>query len=146
MLKGQHITTLDKSDRVRLPSKLRKSIEDQYGKEIFITSLDGEHVHIFPVFEWKNMTYVAEEGVLQNLTIRTFVLRANRLGIKREIDRWGRILIHKELREKVNLKGKIIVEGAENHLLLKQNALIQKILRLKHERHRFRRQNMESGR
>lgn len=122
MLKGQHITTLDKSGRVRLPSKLRKSIEDQYGKEIFITSLDGEHIHIFPVLEWKNMTYVAEEGVLQNPTIRTFVLRANRLAVKREIDKWGRILIHKELREKVNLKGKIIVEGAENHLLLKQNA------------------------
>ena len=119
MLKGQHVTTLEKSGRVRLPSKLRKSIEDQYGKEVFITSLDGKNVQIFPVQEWKNMTFIENESVLKNPAIRKFVLRANRLGVKREIDNQGRILIHKELREKVDLKGNMTVEGAESHLVLR---------------------------
>ena len=120
MLKGKHITTLDKSGRVRLPSSFRKLIEDKYGKEVFVTSLDGKSIQIFPIQEWKNMTYIADESVLKNPTMRTFVLRANLLGVKREIDECGRILIYKEFREKVNLKGKIIVEGAETRLVLRK--------------------------
>ncbi len=120
MLKGQHITTLDKSGRVRLPSKLRKSIEEKYGREVFITSLDGNSVQIFPIQEWKNMTYFTDESALKNPTIRKFILRVNMLGVKREIDKWGRVLIPKELRHSVKLQGKLIIEGAKNHLILKQ--------------------------
>ncbi|MFW6172229.1 MAG: division/cell wall cluster transcriptional repressor MraZ [Elusimicrobiota bacterium] len=118
MLRGRYITRLDKQCRVRLPASLRKSIEDKYGREVFITSLDGEHVQIFPVQEWKKMTSIEDEGAFKNPLVRTFALRINRMGVRREMDRWGRILIHKELRNKVNLKGKIIVVGAKNNLKL----------------------------
>lgn len=122
MLKGRSVTQLDKQGRLRIPLKFRRTIEKKYGKEVFITSMDDEHIKIYPILEWMNMTYVTNEIALKNRTIRKFILRVNMLGVKTEIDRWGRILIHKELRDKINFKGKIIVEGAENHLLLKQNA------------------------
>jgi len=122
MLKGRYITTLDKSGRVRLPSKFRKSLEGDCGNEVFVTSLDGENVHIFPVPEWMKMTRVLDEKRLENPNVRSFVRRVNRLGVRREIDNQGRILIHKELREKVKLLRKIVLEGAENHLIFRHNA------------------------
>jgi len=111
---------LEKSGRLRFPASPRKSIEDKYRRGVFITSLDGEHVQIFPVQEWKNMTSIENKRTFKKQAIRMFALRINRLGVMREIDRWGRVLIHKELRDKVNLKGKIIVEFAETHLALKK--------------------------
>jgi len=119
MLKGRYITKPDKSGRIRLPAGLRKSIEEKYGREVFITSLDGKSVQIFPLPEWKKMTSIKDERALDNPVIRTFALRINRLGVKREIDRWGRILIHKELRDRINFNGKIIIKGEKNHLILK---------------------------
>jgi len=65
------------------------------------------------------MTFIENESVLKNPAIKTFVLRANRLGIMREIDRWGRVLIHKEFRDRIKLQGEIIVKGGENHLVLR---------------------------
>jgi len=120
MLKGNSITTIEKSGRIRLPVSLRKSIEEKYGREVFITSLDGKSIHIFPVPEWKKMTSIENNKAFKNQAIKTFALRINRMGVMREIDRWGRILIHKELRDKVNLQGKIIVDGLKTHLVLKK--------------------------
>lgn len=56
----------------------------------------------------------------QKSNVRSLVLHVNWLGVRREIDRWGRLLIQKELRDRVELKGKVIVEGAENQLVLKK--------------------------
>ncbi|MFW6159905.1 MAG: division/cell wall cluster transcriptional repressor MraZ [Acidobacteriota bacterium] len=117
-MKGRYITKMDKSGRIRLPASLRKSIEEKYGKEVFITSMDGESVQIFPVPEWKKMTSIENERAIKNPAVRTFAMRINKLGVMREIDRWGRILIHKELRNKIDLNGKIIIDGAKNYLVL----------------------------
>lgn len=120
MLRGRYITRLDKSGRLRFPANLRKSIEDKYGREVFITSLDGEHVQIFPVQEWKKMTSIENKKAFKNPVIRNFALRINRMGVMREIDRWGRIMIHKELRTKTNIKARIAIEGGKELLILKR--------------------------
>lgn len=87
-----------------------------------MTCLDGEHVQIFPVSEWENVTFAGNESRLRNSEARAFFLKANRWGSMGEIDGRGRILIHKELRDKTNLKDDVVIEGRKNHLVLK-NAL-----------------------
>ena len=118
-LSGKATTTMDSQGRIRIPEKFRKPIEEKYGKEVFITSLDREHIQIFPLEEWKETAKIAREMAMNDPTMRSFLIRINMSGIVREIDRWGRVLIHKELRDKINIKGKVIVESMKNHLRLK---------------------------
>jgi len=112
-------TTIDKEGRVRIPVLFRKQIEERYGREVFITSLDGKHIQIFSMEEWRERAKIAGEIALKNPVLRSFLLRINRSGIVKEIDSWGRIMIHKELRVKLNIQGKVIVEEKNNHLILR---------------------------
>jgi len=119
-LKGSSITTLDKWGRVRIPLKFRRKIEEKYGKEVFVTSFDQKNILIFPLPEWENMTSGIGERAKENPTLRKFVIIINRLGMMKEMDRQGRILIHDLLRKRINLEGKIVVEGKEDHLVLRK--------------------------
>jgi len=118
-LSGKATTTMDSQGRIRIPAKFRKPIEEKYGKKVFITSLDGEHIQIFPLEEWKEREKIAREMAMNDPNMMRFLIRINMSGIVREIHRWGRVLIPKELRDKTNIKGKVIVESMKNHLRLK---------------------------
>ncbi len=52
MIRGGPTTTLHKFGRFRIPAKFRKAIEENYGKEVFITSFDLKHILIYPLAEW----------------------------------------------------------------------------------------------
>jgi len=117
---GKAMAKMNSRGRIRIPAKFRKPIEEKYGKEVFITSMDGEHIQIFPLEEWKETAKIAREVAINDPTMRSFLIRINMSGIVREIDRWGRVLIHKELRDNINIKGKVIIEGRKNHLRLKK--------------------------
>lgn len=72
--------------------------------------------------EWeKIMTTLGKKSEDSNL--RKFAILAARWGKRKRMDKRGRILIDKELRDKVNLHGKVIVEGKKNHLRLKNLSL-----------------------
>lgn len=103
MLKGRSVTYLDKYGRVRIPAKFLKTIEKNYGREIFITTTDGENVRVYPISGWINMSSVFEENLLKNPSIRKFILRVKMLSVKTEIDKLGRVLINKELMDRVKL-------------------------------------------
>jgi len=120
MLKGSSVTTLDKWGRIRIPAKFRRIIDEKYGKEIFVTSFDQKNILIFSMAEWENITSPIGERARDNPTLRKFVIRINRLGMMKKMDRQGRILIHDLLRKRINLEGKIVVEGKEDHLVLKK--------------------------
>ena len=120
MLRGSVTTTFDKSGRLRIPAKFRKIIEEKYGKEVFITSFDMKTILIYPLAEWDKFASIICERIKEDPKIRRLALRINRLGIKTEIDNYGMVMIYKLLRDKINLKGKMVVEGMGNHLVLKQ--------------------------
>jgi len=118
-LLGKASVKMDGQGRIRIPSKFRKPIEEKYGKEVFITSLDGEHIQIFPLEEWKETAKIAEEIALKNPAMKSFLIRINKLGVVRRTERGGRVLIPKELRDKLKIEGKVNIEWKENHLVLK---------------------------
>ena len=102
----------------KLVSEIVGELEKKYGRKVFITSLDGEHIQIFPLEQWRETAKIAGETALKNPALRSFLIRINRSGIAREIDRWGRILINKELRGKTNIQGKIVIEVRNKYLIL----------------------------
>ena len=116
-LLGSYTVRLDKSGRIKIPEKFRISLEEEYGKEIFITSLTDESVQVYPLSVWEELSGVSGEGALHlQPTVRKFMLRVNRKGNHYSIDSKGRILISQTLREKAKLEDEVEVIGLSNHL------------------------------
>ena len=61
---GSYAARFDQSGRIKIPEKFRSTIEEEYGKELFITSLTDEAVQIYPLSVWEELTGIASEGVL----------------------------------------------------------------------------------
>jgi len=117
MLIGNYTAKIDKSGRIKIPEKFRAAIEEEYGKDVFITSLTDEAVQIYPLSVWETMTGVAKEGALHlRPDIRRFLLRVNRKGAKHEIDSKGRVLLNQTMRGTARLEEEVEVIGLNNHL------------------------------
>jgi MraZ protein len=117
MLIGSYTAKIDRSGRIKIPEKFRAAIEEEYGKDVFITSLTDEAVQIYPLAVWEKMTGVAKEGALHlRPDVRRFLLRVNRKGTKHEIDSKGRVLLNSALRGTARLQDDVEVIGLNNHL------------------------------
>jgi len=117
MLIGSYTAKIDRSGRIKIPEKFRAAIEEEYGTDVFITSLTDEAVQIYPLAVWEKMTGVAKEGALHlRPDIRRFLLRVNRKGAKHEIDPKGRVLLNSALRGTAKLHEEVEVIGLNNHL------------------------------
>jgi MraZ protein len=117
MLIGSYPAKIDPSGRIKIPEKFRAAIEEEHGKDLFITSLTDEAVQIYPLAVWEKMTGVAKEGALHlRPDVRRFLLRVNRKGAKHEIDTKGRVLLNSGLRETAKLQDEVEVLGLNNHL------------------------------
>jgi len=117
MLKGRSITILDKWGRVRIPAKFRRVIEEKYGNKVFVTSIDMNDILIYPISVWKKLMSEIDK-LDKELIIIEAAEKTNLLGMKTEIDKCGKVSIHKSLRDKISLEGKVVVEGSEDHLVL----------------------------
>ena len=129
---GSYKAKLDKSGRIKIPEKFRIALEEEYGKELFITSLTDGSVQIFPLSVWNELTGIATEGILHlQPRIRNFLIRVNRLGNKYEIDSKGRVLINQALREKAKLEEEVEVIGLSNHLEIWNKDILDETLEQK---------------
>ena len=102
---------MDRWRRVRIPAEFLKVFKEKYGSEVFITSIYLRNILVYPLSEWMKIASKASEKADDPL-VRRAMLRLNRYGVKTEIDEQGRILIHKELRDKITIKNK------EDHLII----------------------------
>ncbi|MFQ6037133.1 MAG: division/cell wall cluster transcriptional repressor MraZ [Candidatus Aminicenantales bacterium] len=126
---GSYPARFDKSGRIKIPEKFRAAIEEEYGKELFITSLTDEAVQIYPLPVWNRLTGIAGEGAHHfRPDIRKLLLRVNSKGMKYRIDSKGRVLISQALREKAQLEGEVEVIGLSNHLEVWNKALLDDML------------------
>jgi MraZ protein len=132
MLIGNYTAKIDKSGRIKIPEKFRAAIVEEYGTDVFITSLTDEAVQIYPLSVWESLTGVAKEGVIHlRQDVRRFMLRVNRRGAKHEIDSKGRVLITQTLRGKANLADEVEVVGLNNHLEVWNGKLLDEKLEQK---------------
>ena len=49
MLRGNHPARIDDKGRIKVPNGFRTLIEQQYGAELFVTSVTGEYVRLYPM-------------------------------------------------------------------------------------------------
>jgi MraZ protein len=116
MLRGNYMATIDNKGRLKIPTNFRRRIEEKYGLEVYVTSLTGENVWVYPLPEWESIEQ--RLGLLPSMdkAKRAFLDRTNYYGQQTTIDAQGRILIHSLLRRSAGVIGEVAVLGALNYL------------------------------
>ncbi len=111
MLRGNHAARIDDKGRLKIPNAFRTLIEGQHGAEVFVTSLSGEYVRIYPMPVW-----LAHEEKLARVPSThparlKYFDRVNYYGQVADIDAQGRVVIHPRLRETAGMTGEVDVFG-----------------------------------
>ena len=124
MFRGTQTGRVDDKGRLKLPALVRSRLEEEYREPtVFVTSLDGEDVKVFPLREWKTIeTRLSEkssEGNESDGEIKQKILfQANRYGAEETLDNQGRILVPAVLREAAGMRGEVKILWQSNHLLV----------------------------
>lgn len=116
MLRGNAPARIDEKGRLKVPNAFRSLIEVAYGREVFLTSLTGEHVRIYPMPVWLDIEQKLGAMPSSHPSRLRFLDRVNYYGQVGELDAQGRILIPARLRESATMTGEVDVLGQFNCL------------------------------
>jgi len=111
MFRGNHPTRVDDKGRLKVPAEFKRVIDEKYGTQFYITSLDGKVAQIYPFEEWERIEQKLASLSTFNPTKKKFLTRANYWGQQVEMDGQGRLLIPQLLRESATIKGEVAVLG-----------------------------------
>jgi MraZ protein len=116
MLRGNHPARVDDKGRLKVPNGFRTLVESQYGPELFVTSLTGEYVRLYPMAVWLEIERRLSQVPSTNPSKLRFLDRVNFFGQLATLDKQGRVLLPQMLRETAAMSGEVSVLGLQNHL------------------------------
>ena len=117
MFRGSFSARIDEKSRLKIPSAFRTVVEERFGREVFVTSLDGRCVRIYPMPIWLELEQkLGAAGVVRDPSTQRFFQRSNYFGQTAEIDNQGRVLIHQRLRDAADMTGDVDVVGNLDYL------------------------------
>lgn len=112
MLIGEYTHTIDDKNRLSLPVKFRQEM----GKKIVVTpGLDG-CLWIFTMEQWNTISGKLGESSLLSADNRSFNRYMLGGAVEAEIDTIGRILVPDFLKERANLKTKVVLIGVQSRV------------------------------
>ena len=129
-LRGSAPARIDDKGRLKVPTIFRSVIHDQQGPDVFVTSLTGDCVRIYPMTAW-----VEVERKLSNIPENhparlKFLDRVNYYGQTGELDTQGRIVIPAHLRDSASIVGDVRVFGRISYLdVWNEERFVQKLQR-----------------
>jgi MraZ protein len=115
-LRGNHPARVDDKGRLKVPESFRSAVESRYGSELFVTSVTGEQVRVYPMLVWLEVERKLAQAPSASPAKQRFLERVNFFGQVVSADRQGRILIPQMLRESAAMSGEVCVLGMQNHL------------------------------
>lgn len=116
MLRGNYTARIDSKGRLKVPTLFRRYVEEKYGTDVYVTSLTGECVRIYPLPEWESIEQRLSLLPSMDPARRKFVDRTSYYGQQSSMDSQGRVLIHTLLRKSAAVVGEVVVIGALNYL------------------------------
>lgn len=134
MFRGLQTGRVDEKYRLKFPAFVQKRLAELYGIEetdgdkktvrvdVFITSLDGKEIKIYPISEWERVerTLADKSGdgnSLDGKRKNKILFLANHFGAEQSLDNQGRILVPVPLREGSGAGCEIKMVWQSNHLL-----------------------------
>jgi MraZ protein len=116
VFRGSAPARIDDKGRLKVPTAFRSLLESQYGKDLFVTSLTGENVRIYPMPVWLEIEQKLGAMPSTHPSRLRFLDRANYFGQVSELDAQGRVLIPFRLRDAATMSGDVDVLGVVSYL------------------------------
>ena len=116
MLRGNHPARIDDKGRLKVPNGFRAFVEQQWGSELFVTSVTGEYVRVYPMAVWLEIERKLTSVPSTHPSKLRFLDRVNFFGQAVSLDRQGRVVLPQLLRETAAMAGEVSVLGLQNHL------------------------------
>lgn len=124
LFRGLQTGRVDEKGRLKFSTLVFKQLQALYeDPRVFITSLDGQHVKVFPITEWEaveaRLSQKSTEGKDGDGEVKDKILfHANRYGAEESLDNQGRILVPAVLRETAGMRGEVKMMWQNNHILI----------------------------
>jgi MraZ protein len=126
MFRGNHPTRVDEKGRLKVPAEFKRVIDEKYGQQFYITSLDGKVAQVYPFEEWERIEQKLAALSNFNPTKKKFLDRTNYYGQQVEMDGQGRLLLPQLLREAGQIKGEVAVLGNLTFLTVRNLELFKR--------------------
>lgn len=116
--RGSYIATIDDRGRVKIPAKYLSVLEQGFGREMYLTSVNGDHVLFYPMKVWQEIERKIAAIPMRDPEMEEFVSRSSYWGTETEIDPRGRILIPADLRAASKLESALLILGKIDYMVI----------------------------
>jgi MraZ protein len=116
VLRGNSPAKIDEKGRLKVPNGFRSYMQQEYGRELFVTSLHGDSVRIYPMPIWIELERRLGQVPSAHPSRQRYLDRVNFYGQVAELDAQGRVLIQPRLRESAHMVGEVDVFGQYDFL------------------------------
>jgi MraZ protein len=110
-LRGNYAAKIDDKGRLKIPTAFRALIEKEHGSEVFVTSLTGQYVRLYPMPIWHALEEKLARVPSTHPSRLKYLERVNYFGQASQIDTQGRVVIHARLRDSAGMAGEVDVFG-----------------------------------
>jgi MraZ protein len=126
--RGSAPARLDEKGRVKIPSLFRQQIEEAFGADVFVTSLHGREILVYPLSMWRALEEKLAALPAIHRAKNKFLERVNFFGQDAALDTQGRVLVPQILRDTAKLPADVVVTGNIDHLVVSdRNALASRL-------------------
>lgn len=115
-LRGSAPARIDDKGRLKVPTLFRGIVRGEEGPDVFVTSLTGECVRIYPMDVWLEIERKLAQMSSTHPSRLKFLDRVNYYGQSGELDGQGRVVIPAHLRESASIVGDVRVFGRLDYL------------------------------
>ena len=116
VLRGNAPAKIDDKGRLKVPNAFRAVIQKDHGSNLFVTSLTGQSVRIYPMPVWIEIESRFAKVPSAHPARQRFLDRVNFYGQVAELDPQGRVLIQPRLRDAAQMNGEVDVLGQQSFL------------------------------
>jgi MraZ protein len=116
VLRGNYSAKIDDKGRLKIPNAFRALVEDQHGAGLYLTSVTGESVRIYPMPVWLGVEERLRRMPSTHPARLKFLDRVNYFGQLSEFDSQGRVSLPTRLRDSAGMSGEVDVLGQVDYL------------------------------
>jgi MraZ protein len=116
VFRGSSATKIDDKGRLKLPKGLRRQLESHYGRDVFITSVRGTSVHIYPLQVWQEIEAALAALPKTDQVKQRYLERTSYFGQEATLDKQGRVVLPPILRDSALMEGDVVVSARLDHL------------------------------
>jgi MraZ protein len=118
MFRGSAPAKIDDKGRLKIPTDFRRAIEERYGPDLFVTSIEGDSALLYPLPVWEEIEARLGGMPSTDRVKARFLERVGYFGQQSRLDNQGRLLIPQILRESAGMSGEVVVSAHLDHLVV----------------------------